>query len=311
MLVTGAAGFIGQSLCKKLNCLGYDTLGASRRKSIAKNQVYIDDISNLDDLKGFLSETSTIIHLAARVHVSKETTLDPLSEFRRVNADATAKLAMASAIAGVERFVFMSSVGVNGAETFGRPFSSDDIPQPNSDYAISKHEAELKLKNISDITGMEYVVVRPPLVYGQNAPGNFRTLVRFVKFGFPLPFGLVTSNRRSYIYRENLTDFVVKCVSSPAAKNKTFLVSDGEELSTADFLRRISFAAGRKPRLFGVSPLVLTHAARSFGLQEQASRLLGDLQMNIEPSLNCLQWRPPMCVEDGLRESVRSLPPVG
>lgn len=301
VLVTGANGFIGATLC--------DTL---RRKSVEVNAVVRQDANPGEFSVGNLSsETNwiaplrgckTVIHLAARVHVLTDRVLDPLEAFRAVNHQGTLNLARQAAASGVSRFVFVSSIGVNGAETFFTPFREDDTPAPHSPYALSKYEAEIDLKKLAKETGMEVVIVRPPLVYGARAPGNFGALVRWLSRGVPLPLGAI-GNRRSYVALANLVDLMVTCVDHPAAANQTFLVSDGEDLSTTDLLRRMGQAVGKPARLMPVPTALLKFGAALVGKPELAQRLCGNLQVDISKARQLLGWMPPLSVDEGLKRA--------
>ena len=244
VFVTGAGGFVGRNVCAGLLKAGFGVLGITRKCGSlpigVENVVVgcIDDCTNfLDDLAG----CNVVVHLAARVHVTKETSFDPLTEFRQMNVRSTLNLARQAAMAGIRRFVFISSIGVNGAATFQKPFAEHDPVAPHSPYAVSKHEAELGLQALAAETGMEVVIIRPPLVYGPNAPGNFGALIRAVQRGWPLPLGAI-HNKRSLIGLDNLVNFIVTCVNHPSAANQTFLISDGQDVSTTELVCGIAQA---------------------------------------------------------------------
>lgn len=251
-----------------------------------------------------------MMHLAARVHVMAERAGNPLVEFRRVNVDGTLNLGRQAAAAGVRRFIFVSSVKVNGEGTSAnRPFTNADAPAPQDPYGISKMEAEQGLRDIAAQTGMEVVIVRPPLVYGPGVKANFAAMMRAVQRGLPLPLASVTHNRRSFVALDNLVDLLITCIDHPAAANQTFLVSDGEDLSTADLLRRLGQAMNKPARLFPVPPSMLQLGANMLGKGDVAQRLLSNLQVDISHTRNTLNWTPPISVDEGLRRAVAGLKP--
>jgi len=244
---------------------------------------------------------STVVHLAARVHVMHETETDPLTAFRAVNVGGTLKLARQAAAAGVKRFVFISSVKVNGESTSsGKAFTELDAPNPQDAYGQSKHEAEQGLRQLSADTGMEVVIIRPPLVYGPGVKANFAALMRAVQRGWPLPLGAV-HNQRSLVALSNLVDFIVTCLTHPAAANQTFLVSDGEDLSTPDLIRRMARAMNRPARLLPVPVWALQAVALLLGKGDAVQRLCGNLQVDISKARKLLGWNPPVSVDEGLR----------
>jgi len=229
---------------------------------------------------------------------------DALAEFRRINVDGTNNLARQAAAAGVQRFVFLSSIKVNGESSqLNKPFTASDTPKPNDPYGISKLEAEKALLHIASETGLEVVIIRPPLVYGPGVEANFGSMMRWLDRGIPLPLGSVTHNRRSMVAIDNLIDLIVTCLSHPAAANQTFLVSDGEDLSTADLLRRMGKALGKPARLFGVPAEALRLGAVMLGKQSMYQRLCGSLQVDIGRTKRLLDWTPPVSVDEGLRRS--------
>ncbi len=257
-----------------------------------------------------LNNREVVIHLAARVHVMKEATSDPLQAFRAVNTTGTLSLARLAARAGVRRFVFVSSIKVNGESTeASHPFAASDTPGAQDPYGISKMEAEQGLREIAEQTGMEVVIVRPPLVYGPGVKANFASLMRAVQRGTPLPLASVTHNRRSFVALDNLVDLLITCIDHPAAANQTFLVSDGEDLSTADLLRRLGHAMDKSARLFPVPPSLLQLGANLLGKGDMAQRLLGNLQVDISHTRNTLNWTPPISVDEGLRRAAAGLKP--
>jgi nucleoside-diphosphate-sugar epimerase len=262
----------------------------------------IGDIGPETKWNDALAGVDSVVHLAARAHIMNDEVADPLAEYRRVNVDGTRNLARQAAAAGVKRFIFISSIGVNG-NINTRPFTEDDTPNPAELYAQSKWEAEQGLWEIQRETGMELVIIRPPLVYGPSAPGNFGSLLKWVEKGIPLPLGAV-HNRRSLVALDNLVDFIITCIDHPAAANQTFLVADGEDLSTTELLRRVGRAMGKPVRLIPVPMGLLQAGARLLGKQEMARRLCGSLQVDIAKARTMLSWKPPVAVDEGLRRAV-------
>jgi UDP-glucose 4-epimerase len=243
-----------------------------------------------------------VVHLAARVHVMHDSATDPLAEFRSANVEMTYKLASWAAERGVKRFVFMSSVKVNGEATeVGSAFSADDVPAPENAYAISKLEAEQAVRAVCSDSGMEFVVIRPPLVYGPEVQGNFRSIVRWVKRGIPLPLGSI-SNRRSLVALDNLVSFIMTCLEHPAAANQVFLVSDGKAVTTTELLRKIALAYAVTPRLLALPEGWLRCVARMLGKSLAADRLLGSLEVNDAKAYDMLGWRPVVTMDQQLRK---------
>lgn len=257
-----------------------------------------------------LSRVEQVVHLAARVHVMNDRSSDPLAEFRRVNVEGTAALARQAAVAGVRRFVFLSSVKVNGEFTeAGHPFTADDAPAPEDSYGVSKYEAEQLLQQIAAETGMEVVIIRPPLVYGPGVKANFESMMRWLARGVPLPLAAVTQNRRSLVALDNLVDLIVTCLNHPAAANQTFLVSDGEDLSTAQLLKRMGAAIGQPARLFYLPPAPLKLGASVLNKPGIYQRLCGSLQVDIAKTRQLLGWTPPVSVDEGLCRAAEGFRP--
>jgi len=270
----------------------------------------VGHIDGATDWSRALNSCTAVTHLAARVHVMAERATNPLLEFRRVNVEGTLNLARQAAAAGVRRFLFVSSVKVNGEGTAeSHPFNAADAPAPLDPYGISKMEAEQGLRQIANDTDMEVVIVRPPLIYGPGVKANFASLMHAVQRGIPLPLASVTHNRRSFVALDNLVDLLITCIDHPAAANQAFLVSDGEDLSTADLLHRLGEAMGKPARLFPVPPSLLQFSADLLGKGDMAQRLLGNLQVDISHTRNTLNWSPPISVDEGLRRAVAGLAP--
>jgi UDP-glucose 4-epimerase len=303
VLVTGANGFVGHVLCAALIHRGNAVRGVVRRSATSTPAPWaVGDITEQTNWLLALTGVDSVVHLAARVHVLTESAPDPLSEFRRVNVHATLNLARQAAAAGVRRFVFVSSIGVNGAETLQKPFTDQDKAAPHSPYAVSKYQAELGLQVLAAETGMELVIIRPPLVYGFGAPGNFGSLMRWLKRGFPLPLGAIR-NQRSLVALENLVDLIVTCITHPAAASQTFLVSDGEDVSTTELLRRMGQAIGRPAHLLPVPASWLKLAATIVGKPDVAQRLCSSLQVDMTKTRELLGWTPPLSLDEGLRRA--------
>lgn len=303
ILITGATGFIGRSLVESFSVKEFTITAAVRNPSIFLSsrvkQIQVGDLLSGADWSQALQGVDIVIHLAARAHILSDNATDPLAEFRKINTAGTLKLASQAASKGVSRFIFISSIGVNGNQTTDFPFTEEDSPQPAEPYAISKYEAEIGLLQIAVKSSMEIVTIRPPLVYGPNAPGNFGRLLDLVARGIPLPLGLVR-NMRSFVAIDNLIDLIITCIERPAAANQTFLVSDGEDLSTTDLLRRISFSLGKPALLVPVPQQLLSASLSLLGKDTVAQRLCGSLQVDIGKAHDLLGWAPPLSVDRAL-----------
>lgn len=313
ILVTGANGFVGSALCSRLCRDGAFVRGAVRSLSSQPDgveAVAIGSLSSETDWAIALKNVEQVVHLAARVHVMSDKNSNSLAEFLRVNVDGAANLARQAAAAGARRFVFLSSVKVNGEFTeMGKPFTADDMPAPTDPYGISKHEAEQFLRQIAVDTGMEVVIIRSPLVYGPGVKANFESMMRWLARGVPLPLAAVTENRRSLVALDNLVDLIVTCLNHPAAANQTLLVSDGEDLSTAELLKRMGSAMGHPARLLRLPSGLLKLGAVVVRRPGIYQRLCGSLQLDIAKTRQLLGWTPPMSVDDGLRCAAKGFRP--
>lgn len=307
ILVTGASGFVGGALCASLvyhSPLRISVRDKSKSELFANVDVFEASISPDQDWSSTLSGVTAVVHCAARVHVMSEEVADPLFEFRRVNVDGTLNLARQASEAGVRRFVFISSIKVNGDCTdLGHPFTADQIPVPSDPYGVSKFEAEMGLRALSKETGMEVVIIRSPLVYGPEVKANFLSMMNWLRRGIPLPLGSVTKNRRSFVFIDNLVSMIIACINHPAAANQTFLVSDDEDLSTAGLLERMALALGRPSKSIRVPTALITLGARLIGWSDISQRLCGSLQVDIKKTKDLLDWSPPVSVDEGLRQT--------
>ena len=302
-MITGANGFVGRPLCAELWRQGHLVRGAMRSQgqlSSAGETVTVGDIDASTKWGDALRGVDTVIHLAARVHVMKDQAADPLTEYLKVNLYGTSNLSRQAADAGVKRLVYVSSVKVNGETTGAQPFAETDEPDPHDPYAVSKLQAEQVLQKIANETGLEAVIVRPPLVYGPGVKGNFLRLLDAIDKGIPLPLA-GANNPRSMVYVGNLVDALIACATNPAAAGQTYLVSDGEDISTAMLVEKISRLLGRNNRMFYLPPGLLRAAAKMLGRAEQIDRLFGALRVNDQKLRGELGWKPPYTMEQGLR----------
>jgi nucleoside-diphosphate-sugar epimerase len=308
VLITGGTGFVGQLLARTIQAQGHDVVRTARQAQ--PDSVLVSTVDGSTSWHEALQGCDSVVHLAARVHVINDKSADPLREFRRVNVEGTAHLARQSAAAGVRRLVFLSSVKVNGEATQERcPFTADDAPAPQDPYGVSKHEAEQALRQIAADRGMEVVIIRPPLVYGSGVKANFESMMRWLARGVPLPLAAVTQNRRSLVALDNLVDLIVTCLNHPAAANQTFLVSDGEDLSTAELLKRMGAAMGHPARLFYLPPTLLKLGASMLQRPGIYQRLCSSLQLDIAKTRQLLGWIPPVSVDEGLRRAAQGFRP--
>ena len=302
VLVTGASGFLGQTLSRRLRVDGYLVTALSRHAPTVLAEPWVQ-VQRYEDNATLLAGQDCVVHLAARVHVMNDAVLDPLAEFRAANVDLTLLLAQQAAQAGVRRFIFISSVKVNGEETAAdRPFTAEDTPRPKDPYGVSKMEAEQALRSLAVQTGMEVIIIRPPLVYGPGVRANFEALIRVVAKGIPLPLGAI-QNKRSLVALDNLVDLIACCVDHPKAGGQTFMVSDGEDLSTPGLIRRMAQAMDRPARLIDMPVWFLLLLGKLTGKSGAVQRLCGNLQVDISKTKAVLDWKPPIGVDEGLRRA--------
>ncbi len=307
ILITGANGFVGRALCKRMAADGWQVHGSIRSAKHAASlpaavkTVQINSIDGNTDWSGAVGGIDTIVHLAARVHVMRDNEADSLAAFRRINVAGTARLARHAAEAGVRRFIYLSSVKVNGEES-ATAYTENDAPEPLDSYGKSKWEAEQVLRDVSASSEMEVIILRPPLVYGPGVKANFLQLMRIVSHGVPLPLASV-HNMRSMIYLENLVDAIMTCTNHHKAAGQTFLVSDGEDVSTAELIRRLAAALDKKSRLLSFPPMMIRLAGRLSGKSEEVERLLGSLTVDTTKIRHELGWKPPYTMDEGLKET--------
>ncbi len=314
VLVTGGSGFVAAALVRHLLASGAYRVLVALRSPVAvappgAQVVYRGELDGASDVDDAVDGVDVVVHCAARVHVMRERSADPAAEFRRANVDATVNLARRAAAQGVKRFIFLSTIKVNGEQSQpGRPLRAADPPQASDPYAISKLEAERQLFDLAHATGLEVVVIRPPLVYGPGVKGNFRTLISMVRRGVPLPLAAL-DNRRSLLALDNLVDLISRCLDHPAAAGQVLLACDGEDLSTPQLLRRVAAALQRRARLVAVPPVLLQRLAALLGREEMLRRLCGNLQVDDSATRQLLNWQPPLDVDSALRRAV-ALPPA-
>lgn len=305
VLVTGASGFIGLALCERLIALSIPFRAAIRSANKADNlpagidTVRIAALDSRTDWTQALAGIDIVVHLAARAHIMNENSTDSLSVYREVNVDGTRRLMQMSTAAGVKRFIFLSTVKVNGEKT-AISYSEEDVPSPKDPYGISKWEAEEIIKRIACDTATEVVILRPPLVYGPGVKANFLQLIKTIERGIPLPLASV-DNHRSFIYLGNLIDAIITCITHVKARGATYLVSDGEDISTPELVRRIANALGCKARLIPVPVSLIRIGSRLTGRSSSADRLIGSLVVNSEKIRRDLAWDPPFSMEEGLK----------
>lgn len=309
ILITGANGFVGGALVNSLLDTSHNVI-ACVRKNIGPNldceYRFIDRLDSTTEWSDILKDIDIVVHCAARVHVIDDKSADPLTEFRKINVKGTLNLARQAVEAGVKRFIFISSINVNGEKTeYERPYTVDSKPSPISPNGISKYEAEQGLLKIAEKTALEVVIVRPTLVYGDNVKGNFHSLMRWTYKGLPLPVGGIKNNLRSLVSLDNLTDFIITCMDHPKAKNEVFLISDDDDISTADLLDEIAKGLGVKNKAVNVPPKLINTAAGALGKSGVAQRLSGSLQVDISKAKDLLGWQPKYSTSESIQKTAK------
>ena len=310
ILVTGANGFVGKSLIKHLSTTNYQAIAGVRKLPEHQQDYEYRLIANLEDkanLTSALKDIDVVIHAAARVHVMKEAASDPLTEFRKVNVEGSLNLARQAVEAGVKRFIFISSIKVNGEGTeLGKPYTEHSKSNPIDPYGISKYEAEQGLLEIAKTTPLEVVIIRPTLVYGENVKGNFHSLMKWTYKGIPLPIGGIKQNLRSLVSVDNLVDFIVTCIEHKDARNEVFLISDDDDISTAGLLEEISKGLGVKNKAVNIPAKFINTAASAIGKLSVAQRLSGSLQVDIGKGKTLLGWKPKYSTSESIQKTARS-----
>lgn len=306
VVVTGASGFVGAVTCRAAEAAGHEVVRVVRRAgSSSTGLAIIGEIDGHTDWRDVLDGADVVVHLAARVHVLRDSERDPLTAFRVVNVEGTRRLAEVAARRGVRRFILASSIKVLGESTSGTPFRPDDLPALSDPYARSKLEAELAVREVSERAGLEVVIVRPPLVHGPGVGGNLRRLMALIRSGIPLPFGGVR-NRRSLVGVQNLAALLLRAAAASHAAGQTLLVADQPAISTPALVRLIAESMGRPARLWSVPPRALSGVGRLTGRVTEVERLVGSLEVDDQPSRALLEWMPPQTLEEGIGEMVKA-----
>lgn len=301
ILITGATGFVGTALTERVSRV-YDTIALVR----TQNHVLSENIQQLVAANIFAADLpeniDVIIHLAGRAHILNEQTTDPLSEFRKVNVDGTLQLARQALDKKVKRFIFMSSIGVNGSVTLQQPFTEDALAQPHADYAVSKSEAEQELKKLFAGSDTELVIIRPPLVYAAHAPGNFARLLKLVASNLPLPFA-GTNNKRSFVALENLVDFIQTCIEHPNAANQTFLVADQTSISTRELVQYLKQGMGKKAHFIYIPQPLMKLGAACIGKSKLYEQLFESLEVDTTKAQKLLGWKAPLSTQQAMLQA--------
>lgn len=309
ILLTGGSGFLGRCLLNELeknqNYFFHLALRENKLKPSTNSQIFpYHDLNENQDWSEALNGCEVVVHLAARVHIMKENSLDPLAEFRKTNVEGTLNLARQAAKMGIKRFIFLSSIKVNGEFTSpNQSFKADDTPKPEDAYGISKYEAEQALLQLAKTMEMDIVIIRAPLIYGPQVKGNLASLINLIKRGLPLPLPFKSiNNKRSFVSVDNLINIIETCFYHPKAKNQIFLVSDGHDLSTQDLLKIIAENLNKKVFLFSFSPSILFIIALLFNKKHIYQRLCGSLQIDINKTCDLLEWQPPFTVYESFKK---------
>lgn len=308
ILITGATGFIGNALTQTLTEQNFNVLAGVRQQSadFPYSQIELGDLSNKVDLTSSLQGVDVVIHLAARAHIMHDSAPDPIAAFRKINTTGTLSLALQAAEAGVKRFIFISSIKVNGEMTLSKaPFQPELTEPPTDPYALSKYEAENGLLSLAKNTGMQVVIIRPPLVYGPGVKANFSRMIKWLKAGKPLPFALI-NNQRSLLALDNLVNFISLCIDHPKAANEIFLIADADDVSTPQLLQKIAQAYHKNARLLPVPVSLLKLFARLIGKQDQINRLVSSLQLDSTKATDLLGWQPIISIDTQLKKIAKS-----
>lgn len=305
VLVTGANGFVGQHLTKQFAKKSFDVIKIVRKSNNLKDQdnIVCKDISSNTKWHDVLNKVDVVIHLAGRAHVMHEESNNPYALYRAINVDATVNLAKQSITAKVKRFIYISSVKVNGESTTDTGFIEQDKPKPKDYYGVTKSEAELALHDLCKNSAMELITIRPPLIYGPGVKANFLSLIKLCNKSIPLPFGAI-NNKRSYIYIDNLIAFIELCLTHPNAANQTFLVSDDDDQSTTSLIKSIKLALDKKPIMIPISKNILYRILSVMIKKSLADRLLGNLQVDISKAKTMLNWVPSYTFKEGITKTV-------
>lgn len=306
LVLTGATGFVGKQILEKAAAFDVTVIGRSKPESSKNFTFFQANIDAHSDYGPALTDSDFVIHSAARAHFIDDKSADRLTAFRAVNTLGTINLANQAARAGVKRFIFISSIKVNGEHTnSGKPFSPEDVRVPNDLYGLSKYEAEQGLLALAKGNGMEVVIIRPPLVYGPDVTANFASMMNWINKGVPLPLGSI-NNQRSFVALDNLVSFIIHCIGHPKAANEIFLISDGEDISTTDLLRKVGKAFDKAPRLIPIPVYLLTFAAKLIGKRDVAGRLFGSLQVDSSKARGLLGWKPVITMDQQLKKTMEA-----
>ncbi|KDN28660.1 UDP-glucose 4-epimerase [Vibrio fortis] len=304
VILTGASGFIGSKLLEQLPAKSTLSLGRKKPKTQASEQFFHLEIGSDTDYSMALNGVDVVIHLAARVHVMDDKSIDPLNVYREVNTAGTLNLARQAIKSGVKRFIFISSIKTNGENTNGKAPFNFSSPRASEDfYGQSKSEAEIQLLELAKKTELEVVIIRPTLVYGAGVKANFASLINLVCKGFPLPFGLINSNKRSLVSVTNLVDLIITCIDHPKAKNQVFLVSDDHDVSTSEMVKQMSVACGKNNFQLPVPVWCYRLVGKLLKKEDVVDRLIGSLQVDISHTKETLGWTPPQSLQDGFKET--------